>query len=404
MAQTRVIHLATSLNGGAGIAARRTHEALLSVGVDSKIYSLTGVNRNSDSMKLIHRSMSVKTLSSITTFIQGKFIQKTQKLVTPVSLEVFDPNLIDSEDFDVLHLHSFYNFLSIKQIRELAHKYSDRKLFVTLHDERILTGGCHYTGSCIQNQVECSECPQVHQLFTGLVQRKFSESRESFTDLNNVTLIAPSKWMAIKAQNSQATKKLNCLVIRNPIPDAFFSVARHKKATEKNRIVFISANLNNPLKGQADFVSALNALRRDNPKIKFSAIFVGIGEVLGLEPGIEFEIIETKNDSETAHILEKASLLVVPSYEDNLPSTMLEALATGVPVVGARVGGILEVLEQGKQKLFDPGNVKELTSAIRDSLIKPDFIDVDEIANEFSYSAVGNALKIEYTKTTVSER
>ena len=397
MAPLRVVHLATSLYGGAGIAARRTHEALLSSGVDSKLFSLTGVRAEYKSVETIKRRKLRRLISSVTTFSQSRFIQKSQKLVTPISLSNLKLDFLNKEQFNVIHIHSFYNLLSIKQIKEIANTFQDKKIFVTLHDERVLTGGCHYTSDCEENQKACDNCPQVQPLFRGLVQKQFHQSTVYFRELNNLTLIAPSSWISHKASLSLVTRDLACVVIRNPVPDIFFEDFESNPMKSKKQISFISANLNNNLKGIDTLISSLNAIKNENPKLDFKVCFVGNGTVFGLDKEIEFDIITTHSDSQTAEVLRKTDLLVVPSLEDNLPSTMLEALALGVPVVGARTGGVTEVLEQANQRLFEAGNANQLTTAILEGLNEPRSVSKNDIEREFSYSAVAEVLLREYS-------
>jgi glycosyltransferase involved in cell wall biosynthesis len=397
MAPTRVVHLATSLYGGAGIAARRTHEALLSIGVDSHLFSLTGVSSEYKSVETIKRRKLHRFKSSVTTIFQSKFVQNSQRLVTPISLGNFRLDLLLKEHFDVIHIHSFYNLLSIQQIKEFANSFPDKQVFVTLHDERVLTGGCHYTGTCKANQTDCTHCPQVRPWFRGLVHKQFIQSTIALNGLQNLTLIAPSYWIGQKAQLSRVTSDLKSVVIRNPLPDCFFEKSDSNSLSIKKQICFISANLNNELKGLDGLVHSLNTIRNNYPQLEFKVCFVGTGTVVGLHNEIEFEIISTHSDSQTADVLRMSDLLVVPSIEDNLPSTMLEALAVGIPVVGARVGGITEVLEQANQRLFEAGRLDQLTTAILDSLHEPRQVNKEAIAQEFGYSAVAQVLLREYS-------
>lgn len=397
MAPIRVVHLATSLYGGAGIAARRTHEALLSIGVDSHLFSLTGVRSEYKSSETLKRRKLQLLKSSVSTIFQSKMVQNSQRLVTPVSLSNFNLDLLSKEQFDVIHIHSFYNLLSIQQIREFADASPGKQVFVTLHDERMLTGGCHYTGSCKENQTDCAHCPQVQPWFRGLVHKQFIQSTVAFKGLRNLTLIAPSFWIEHKARLSRVTSDLRSIVIRNPLPDCFFEKLDSKSPSSKKQICFISANLDNELKGLNTLIDSLNTIRSEYPKLEFKVCFVGNGRIIGLNSEIEFEIISTHSDSQTAEVLRMSDLLVVPSNEDNLPSTMLEALAVGIPVVGARVGGITEVLEQANQRLFEAGNVNLLTTAIIESFHEPRSVDSEAIAREFGYSAVAAELLREYS-------
>jgi glycosyltransferase involved in cell wall biosynthesis len=57
--------------------------------------------------------------------------------------------------------------------------------------------------------------------------------------------------------------------------------------------------------------------------------------------------------------------LILPAYDEGLPLVILEALATGTPVICTPVGSIPEVLEDGRDALFvTPGNEAEITAAI----------------------------------------
>jgi len=63
--------------------------------------------------------------------------------------------------------------------------------------------------------------------------------------------------------------------------------------------------------------------------------------------------------------LSKAHCLAVPSFQENAPLSIAEAMAVGVPVVGARVGGIPEMVEDGKTGLLvDPYNTEDIAEAI----------------------------------------
>ena len=69
-------------------------------------------------------------------------------------------------------------------------------------------------------------------------------------------------------------------------------------------------------------------------------------------------------------LLATAYVLVLPSYFEGLPICILEAMATGIPVVSTAIGGIPEALEHGASgTLVTPGDTAALATALIDTLL-----------------------------------
>jgi hypothetical protein len=136
----KVLHLTTSLNGGAGLAAVRVHNALNLVGIESTILSQSNFT---GSYKL---GLLNKFKSSTNTFVQSRFIQKSRDLVTPLSVNTLDVKSKFLDLADVIHVHSYYNLLSKASLKDLVS--ASKPVFFTLHDQRLFTGGCHYSRTC----------------------------------------------------------------------------------------------------------------------------------------------------------------------------------------------------------------------------------------------------------------
>ncbi len=60
--------------------------------------------------------------------------------------------------------------------------------------------------------------------------------------------------------------------------------------------------------------------------------------------------------------IQKARALVLPSFREGLPRSVMEALSSGVPVIGSQIRGISDLLANGGGKLFPPGDVDSLTA------------------------------------------
>jgi glycosyltransferase involved in cell wall biosynthesis len=131
-------------------------------------------------------------------------------------------------------------------------------------------------------------------------------------------------------------------------------------------------------KGQADLIEAVSKLRCErNIHIGLYGFESEIGQLekltsqaAGLGIDTNLEIPGPVSGEQKELLLSKSHCFCLPSYDEGLPISMLEAMAYGIPVVTTRVGAIPEAVVDGEEGLlFDPGNVEELRSCI-DALIQ----------------------------------
>ena len=79
------------------------------------------------------------------------------------------------------------------------------------------------------------------------------------------------------------------------------------------------------------------------------------------------------NTEERDRLLTQADIFVLPSYNEGLPLSMLEAMAWGIPIVATPVGGISEVVTHGENGLLvEPGNIKQLSDAMKSLIASED--------------------------------
>ncbi|MCX5717491.1 MAG: glycosyltransferase family 4 protein [Nitrospirae bacterium] len=86
-----------------------------------------------------------------------------------------------------------------------------------------------------------------------------------------------------------------------------------------------------------------------------------MGYELGLEKYINFEgLIENVDE-----YLNASDIFILPSFSEGMPNSLLEAMACGLPVIASKIGGVVDVVEDGKSGiLFEPGDVSGLASAM----------------------------------------
>jgi len=142
-----------------------------------------------------------------------------------------------------------------------------------------------------------------------------------------------------------------------------------KKTNIPHNILFMGDIVSR--KGVYDLLEAIKLLNLEKNQVKVR--LCGNGEIekvkkrvadLGLE-----EIVNVPGwvtGQEKKKLLDEAYLYVLHSYFEGLPMSILEAMATGTPVISTPVGGIAEAVEDGVEGLLvEPGDVKALASAIR---------------------------------------
>lgn len=135
-------------------------------------------------------------------------------------------------------------------------------------------------------------------------------------------------------------------------------IARRNEAADpenrdarKFRICFIGG-FDDLRKGQNLFLEAAQVLKSKHPELEF--VLVGGGKRLqSYRDQFESDRIRFLGRMDNPlSVLKSSDLLVVPSLADSCPNTVMEALYTGIPVIGSRAGGIPEILKD-EEALFD---------------------------------------------------
>jgi len=160
-----------------------------------------------------------------------------------------------------------------------------------------------------------------------------------------VTLAAPSKWLA--DLTTQITGQ-RCTHLPNPIDPALFSPGDQREARrrlglpERGLVVLAGADsLRDPRKGFDLLVEAWDRIR---PKGATLALFGRHGEAT---PGHAY-LGNLNSDEQMVAAYRAADLYVHPARMENAPCTIQESLACGTPVVAFRVGGIPEMVNDGR--------------------------------------------------------
>jgi glycosyltransferase involved in cell wall biosynthesis len=242
----------------------------------------------------------------------------------------------------------------------------------TLHDMYPFTGGCHYSGECGKFRARCGACPELLSTF----QKDFSweswgrkQQALSRRERHVIQIVTPSRWLAEQARSSALFDKMQIEVIPNGVDTEIFQPRDRKAARETFGIdpaakvaLFVAEWATEKRKGLDLFVEAVRKMRKGP---EFCLVAIGRGLPRELD-GVRSVSIDYVRDEETmSMVYSLADVFVIPSLQDNLPNTSLEALACGVPTVAFSVAGLVDVVRPGKTgALVTPGDVDGLGEAI----------------------------------------
>lgn len=270
---------------------------------------------------------------------------------------------------DVIHLHNLHGYyLHIGLLFDYL-KAANKPVIWTLHDCWAFTGHCaHFDFSgCERWRSQCHDCPLKSEypksLFADRSQRNYQQKRALFTGVQKLTIVTPSKWLAALVKQSflqeYPVKIINNGVDLNvfqPTPGDF----RRRYKLENQFILLGVASLWNERKGYQYFLDLATQLRPDE-----KIVLVGVSEkqIKALPPGM-IGIAKTNSTAELAEIYSAADLFINPTLEDNFPTTNLEALACGTPVVTFNSGGSPECLDENCGLVVERGDLPGLTAAI----------------------------------------
>ncbi len=326
-------------NGSVGRITVDIFHALKSQGMDGKIfYGRRSAPEDADAVKFgTELSMGAHVL---TTFLKGSHgfssDGQTKKLIG--LLEEYEP--------DVIHLHNLHGFyLNVERLFAWLKEYH-KPVVWTLHDCWAFTGHCAYFdfAGCDKWKRGCEHCSQYQNSYPyGLLRDNSSENYERkkavFTGVDNLTIVTPSKWLAGLVKES-FLKDYPVRVIYNGIDLKRFEPGKRKERSRK--LVLGVANVWDRRKGLEYMVQLFERL---DPE-RYEVAVVGVSEKQKKElPEGMTGISHTKNVEELAGLYSEASVYVNPTLEDNFPTTNLEALACGTPVVTFATGGSVESID-----------------------------------------------------------
>lgn len=311
--------------------------------------------------------------------------QKKDILIHALSTRIFDNHgfcstsatekliqRIDKIDPDIIHLHHLHGYFINIRILFNYLKAKKKPIVWTFHDCWSFTGHCtHFEYvECNKWKEHCNKCPQKKQYPSSLLldrsMKNFTEKRNLFSDIDNLKIVSVSKWLAEQVKYS-FLQNYDVRVINNGIDLDIFQPRnadhiREKYGISAKYVILGVAGNWEARKGLDDFIKLRSRLSGD-----FDIVLVGVNSNLMEKIGDKIIAIERTTDAyELSSLYSLANVFVNPTLEDSFPTTNLEALACGTPVITYRTGGSVEAVDYLTGFVVEKNNVDDLVTKIKD--------------------------------------
>lgn len=363
----KIVHISTSKNGGAGIAAFRIHEALNKTNQVESHFLQKDKNASNEDEKIDYVSVYKPSLIfrilrklQLIDYPENSRLRKFVKIHSsnfeiatfPTSSYRIEEHPLVKEA-DIIHLHWVADFLNYPTFFSKINK----PIIWTLHDMNPFQGIFHYKNDELNNSNDL-----------GKIDEKFKNLKNKYIQRNkNVNILTLCNWMNQHSINSKVFNKSNHYIIPNlinfeqyPILDRKIEKQKHGIDNGLKTLLFIAQDINNPRKGFDLLVEALKTI-----KTNINIITIG-GEKSQLPNNynhLHFKNIS--NIDELNSLYSASDLTLLTSREDNLPNVMLESFANGTPVISFRTGGMQDWIKENETGfLIEAFKTEELSSKL----------------------------------------
>jgi glycosyltransferase involved in cell wall biosynthesis len=377
----KILFAGTSENtGGAAVAAHRLYRALRNG--DENVHFFVNRRSSDDPAVVRPKSRMLQLWAQVRGPLEQELIKRWYPQIardaqfSPAWLPDGLGKTIRSHQPDILHVHwTGESFIRPETLRNV-----NVPVVWTLHDMAHFTGGCHYDDGCGRFRHGCGRCPMLGSTRqSDASQSALRRKRKSWKNLTKV-VVGPSRWMAGMARESIIFGDARIEVIPNGIDLQVFRpvdkrFARDILCLPKDGLIVLFGAVGggrDRRKGFPFLLQALQHLRAAHSPLPIKlAIFGTTLLPAGLSGlGYETHVLGNIGDERALTLAYSAAdLFVAPSLQDNLPNTVIEASACGVPTLAFNVGGLGDLIDDGSTGWLVPaGDATALAAALERAL------------------------------------
>ena len=347
--------------GGAAVAANRLMEALNNHGVKARMLVR---DKQTDSLTVVGLrdkwwQQWCFLWERLVVFLHLHCSRKHLFEVDIANIGTDITKLPEFQEADIIHLHWVnQGMLSLSGIRKILK--SGKPVVWTMHDIWPATAICHYARNCRNYRTACGHCPLLpngkrnNDLASRVWRRK-----EQLLNGQSISYVACSKWLCGEARLSALLCGQKVVSIPNAIDTHVYCPADRQQArqsvglpTDRQLILFVSQRVTDQRKGMDFLIEAVRLMADRFPEVKQHVGIAVLGghsdEFADRLPLPVYPLGYVSDERQIVNIYRSADVFVTPSLEDNLPNTIMEAMACGIPCVGFKVGGIPEEIDHQK--------------------------------------------------------
>ena len=278
---------------------------------------------------------------------------------------------LTNERPEIVHCHNLHGgYFDLRALPRLSQQVP---VVLTLHDAWLLSGHCAHSLDCERWKIGCGQCPDL-TIKRDATAYNWKQKRDIY-DKSRLYIATPCEWLMKKVEESiLAPAIIEGKVIPNGVDMSIFhpgnkEAIRTKLGISQNaKVLLFTANgiRNNIMK---DYKTMRVAVGKVAERLKGQdLLFIALGEDAPPERVGQAEIhfVPYQKDPESvAYYYQAADLYIHAARADTFPTTVLEALACGTPVVATAVCGIPEQIKDGiTGYLTPPGDADAMAARI----------------------------------------
>ena len=386
--------------GGAAVAASRLMKALNNSGVKARMLVR---DKETDALTVVGLPKSLLMqrhfLWERLSIYWRLHFQRRHLFEIDIANTGFDiTKLREFQEADVIHLHWInQGMLSLSGIRKILD--SGKPVVWTMHDIWPATAICHLTLDCRRFMTQCSNCKYLPGGggSNDLAAQVWRKKQRMVAD-ESIYYVTCSHWLEREAKASALLRGQKIACIPNPIDTHLYK--RGDKAEARRRlglpqdtrlILFASQRVTNENKGMGYLIEACRQLTS-----LCEVVILGghAEEIVGQLPLKAHPLGYVNDEQRIVSIYQAVDVFVLPSLSENLPNTIMEAMACGVPCVGFKVGGIPEEIDHRQNGyVAEYRDAADLAKGIRWILTEADYDQlshnaVHKVAQNYSQQSV----------------